>query len=112
MILSPRVEDILNQVNSELNAERDNIKQKIAAIIQAILVYSKGNATAIATLFVGNGGGGGGDFSPLPAPTFDGGDDSNDDTNLDDTTVKNDDKFDFGSSKVDFKKNLSKDSNS
>lgn len=110
MILSPRVEDILNQVNSELNAERDNIKQKIAAIIQAILAYSKGNATAIATLFVGNGGGGG-DLSPLPAPTFDGGDDSDDDTNLDDTTVKNDDKFDFGSSKVDFKKNLSKDSN-
>ncbi len=111
MILSPRVEDILNQVNSELNAERDNIKQKIDAIIQAILVYSKGNDTAIAALFVGNGGGGE-DPSPSPAPTFDGGDDSDDDTNLDDTTVKNDDKFDFGSSKVDFKKNLSKDSNS
>lgn len=111
MILSPRVEDILNQVNSELNAERDNIKQKIAAIIQAILAYSKGNATAIATLFVGNGGGEDPSPSPAPAPTFDGGDDSDDDTNLDDTTVKNDDKFDFGSSKVDFKKNLSKDSN-
>ena len=94
LIPSPRVEDILNQVNNELDTERDNIKQKIDAIIQAILAYSKGDATAIAALFVGNGGGGG-DPSPSPAPTFDGDDDLIDDIdNLDDGITDNNNQSD------------------
>lgn len=93
LIPSPRVEDILNQVNSELDTERDNIKQKIDEIIQAILAYSKGDATAIAALFVGNGGGG--DPSPSPAPTFDGDDDLIDDIdNLDDGITDNNNQSD------------------